>query len=351
MTNTPENSNPKVSIEIKKSLKRTMIQLQKSIDIINQQQIKDLPSLTIVDDLVESSNALVDYLQLKNTNNPEINNLQEADNLVKNNVSSADVEDTKDSPTSKKVKKIKSPKINLLLAIFLIISISINLFLGFLKPQNVTTLAINPLEEKQEIIEQNQDIENQDIENQDIGNQDIGNQDIEIQKNIDKPEEVKDIETIGSMESIIVNEKPLENNTIDELIEEENKSLETEEIKEDIISEPEIKLPLTPEQYLLTNIKEQIDLITNKYGKKLIIKITANLNQNNLIIYISDDWYELSEGEQNNLVNDIIDKVKSLDFYKFNLLDINGDLLARNAVVGKEFIITKRSQKAEGFSP
>lgn len=329
MTNTPENFNPNVSIEIKKSLKRTMIQLQKSIDIINQQKIKDLPSLTIVDNLVESSNALVDYLQLKNPNNPEIKNLEEADNFAEKNIFVADVEDFKDSSTSKKVKRIKSSQINLLLAIFLIISISINLFLGFFTPQNVTNLAINPLEEKQDIIEQNQAIERQN--------------------NIDKQEEVKDIDSISSIESIIVNEKPLENNTIDESIEAENKSLDTQleeikkDIKEDIISEPEIKLPLTPEQYLLTNIKEQIDLITNKYGKKLIIKITANLNQNNLIIYISDNWYELSEGEQNNLVNDIIDRVKSLDFYKFNLLDINGNLLARNAVVGKEFIITKRS--------
>ncbi|WP_017296369.1 hypothetical protein [Geminocystis herdmanii] len=322
MANTPENFNPNVSIEIKKSLKRTMIQLQKSIDIINQQKIKDLPSLTIVDDLVESSNALVDYLQLKNANIPEINNLQEVNNFAENNISFAEIEDFKESPSSKKVKKVKAPKINLFLAIFLIISISINLFLGFLKPQNVPNLAINIPEAKQDIVETNQAIE--------------------ITNSIDTEEEVKDI---GSIEDIIVNEKP-----IDEFIPEENQSLETqtniektEDIKEDIISETEIKLPLTPEEYLLTNIKEQIDLITNKYGKKLIVKITANLNQNNLIIYISDDWYGLSEGEQNNLVNDIIDKVKSLDFYKFNLLDIKGNLLARNAVVGKEFIIIKRS--------
>lgn len=323
MTNTPEDFNPNRSIEIKKSLKRTMIQLQKSIDIINQQKIKDLPSLTIVDDLVESSNALVDYLQLKNANIPEINNLQEVDNFAENNISVAEIEDFKDSPSSKKVKKIKAPKINLFLAIFLIISISINLFLGFLKPQNVTKLAINPIEKKQDIVETNQEIE--------------------IKNNIETQEEVKDI---GSIEPIIVNEKPIEDNTIDESIKEENQTLETQtkiEETEDIISETEIKLPLTSEQYLLTNIKEQIDKITNKYGKKLITKIKANLNQNNLIIYISNDWYGLSEGEQNNLVNDIIDKVKSLDFYKFNLLDINGNLLARNAVVGKEFIITKRS--------
>lgn len=328
MTNTPENFNPNRSIEIKKSLKRTMIQLQKSIDIINQQKIKDLPSLTIVDDLVESSKALMDYLQLKKANIPEINNSQEVDNFVESEILIKEEENVKDSSTSKKIKKVKTPKTNLFLAILLIISISINLFLGFLTPQPVVTnLALNSIEETQDIMAKNEEIE---IKN-----------------------ETNNIDNIGSIEPIIVNEKPLEDNTIDESIEEENKSLETQtkieeteeikEIKEDIISEPEIQLPLTPEQYLLTNIKEQIDQITNKYGKKLIVKITANLNQNNLIIYISNDWYGLNEAEQNNLVNDIIDKVKSLDFYKFNLLDINSNLLARNAVVGKEFIIMKRS--------
>lgn len=326
MTNTPENFNPKVSIEVKKSLKRTIIQLQKSIEIINQQKIKDLPNLTIVDNLVESSNALVDYLQLKNFSNFDIKNSQQEDNFPENNIAFNPREEVKNSSSvSKKINKIKPAKINLILVILLIISISVNVFLGFLKPENVTNLAVNTLEEKQEIIEQNQEIK---IEEKEV----IKNIEIE------KEEEIKEMKTIDYIDDMTT--------SIEEYLKAQKQSLNPppEEIKkEDINSEPEIKLPLTPEEYLLTNIKEQIDVITNKYGKKLIVKITANLNQNNLTIYISDDWYKLKEGEQDNLVNDILDRVKNLDFYKFNLLDINGNLLARNAVVGKEFIITKRS--------
>ncbi|MGI0483107.1 hypothetical protein ACN4EE_20280 [Geminocystis sp. CENA526] len=339
MDNTPENINPNGSIEIKKSLKRTILQLQKSIDIINDKKIKDLPNLTIVDDLVQSSNALVDYLRLKNLNNPDDSNNEEIDNLEDNNTISLDNTELNNPPLQKKIKKSKN-NLNLLLVIVLLVSIFFNIFLGFINPKNaVKTLAENK-DNLVEEIKNIEDIKNNDsinTENQTINNEIENIRIIENEENLEQNNESKSLEN----EENIENNQVIEDNNINTL---DNENIEIDN-KDNTVSESdkELELIFTPEDYLLKNIKEQIDQITTKYGKKLIIKIQANLNLNSLIIYISDDWYKLGDTQQNNLVNDILEKVKSLDFYKLNLLDINGNLLARNAVVGNDFIITKRS--------
>ncbi|MBL1211220.1 hypothetical protein [Geminocystis sp. GBBB08] len=342
MVENSQNSDKKnynSAIEIKKTLKRTIIQLEKAINIINQQSIKDLPNLTVVENLLNSSNALVDYLQLRNS---EIENKE---NLVKqtiiNDEEYSEISNQKENITKKKQSKIarqkeKKNSLNFILVIALLISIFSNLLIWWLKPN----IIINSIENSNN----NSPIESKKIEKTVNNIPIIDNQNISAEEiNRNNFEENNLLNDSNSSE--IINNQPLDNisekvaETEEEITQNQNKPDDNvSNIPENSLNES-LSLPLTPKESLLKNIENQISIITNKYEKKLIIKIEANFNQNILIITLSQDWYNLNNSQQNSLVKDIFNKVKSLNFYKFNIQDAQGKLLARNAVVGNEFII------------
>lgn len=319
-----DKNNKNTSIEIKKTLKRTIIQLEKAINIINQQSIRDLPNLAVVEKLLNSSNALVDYLQFRNSQIENTENLGQE--TIKNDDILSEISNKKNTiNTNKKqnitIKKEKKNILNFILIFALIISLFSNLFIWWFKPNVVINSSDNNVQIKSQtteiIIKNPPTIDNENI--------------VKEQNKTNNTEENNLLNDSNSLE--IINNQSLENIT-------ENLSEDQEKITDNNnIIEEDLSLPLTPEQFLLKNIEDQISDITNKYQKKLIIKIEANFTKNSLIITLSEDWYSLNNNQQNSLVKDIFNKVKTLNFYKFNIQDINGKLLARNAVVGNEFII------------
>lgn len=336
-----DNNNNNSSIEIKKSLKRTIIQLEKAINIINQQSIRDLPNLTVVEKLLNSSNALIDYLQFRNSQVENQENLSQK--VVENDDKLPEISNqrknvNKNFKDNLYPKKAKKNSLNLILVIALIISLFSNLLIWWLKPN----ILINSSESR----ENNSQIESQTKETV-INNLPIIDKEnifTEENKTNNKTEENNLSNDFDSSE--IINNNSEENITKNVLENSEEITENNHNNSDDNVSniaenyvEEDLSLPLTPEQSLLKNIENQIADITNKYEKKLIIKIEANFSKNSLIITLNNDWYNLNNSQQNSLVKDIFDKVKSLNFYKFNIQDINGKLLARNAVVGSEFII------------
>lgn len=327
-----DNINNNSSIEIKKTLKRTIIQLEKAINIINQQSIKDLPNLTIVEKLLNSSNALVDYLQFRNSPKEKEENLD--DKKINNEEDFKEI--TIDKPTNKPRKKDKTQGNNFILIIVLIISLFSNVLIWWFKPNTVINVSENR-ENNSQIESNHNEINSQNIPI-------IDNTNILIKDNNEEDNNISN--NINSLE--IINDKPKENiaenkdkviDNKDKVIDNNNTSTENISNENDSDIEDYLSLPLTANQSLLQNIQTQIADITNKYEKKLIIKIDANFGNNSLIITLNQNWYSLSNSEQYNLVKDIFDQVKTLNFYKFNIQNINGELLARNAVVGNEFII------------
>lgn len=320
-----DKNNKNTSIEIKKTLKRTIIQLEKAINIINQQSIRDLPNLTVVEKLLNSSNALVDYLQFRNSQIENTQNLSQE--TIENDNLPSEINNQKSTINKKQniiTKKEKKNILNIVLIFALIISLFSNLLIWSFKPNVV----INSSDNK----ENNGQIESQKTEII-LDNPTItDNENIVKEENTtDNTEENNLLNDSNSLE--IINNQSLDNIT-------ENLSEDQEKItNNNNILEEDLSLPLTPEQFLLKNIEDQISDITNKYQKKLIIKIEANFTKNSLMITLSQDWYSLNNSQQNSLVKDIFNKVKTLNFYKLNIQDINGQLLARNAVVGNEFII------------
>ncbi len=67
-----------------------------------------------------------------------------------------------------------------------------------------------------------------------------------------------------------------------------------------------------------------------------------DFSQNYLLIKVSKDWYDLADTQQDKLVETIFTQAKILDFDRFEVADINDNLVARNAVVGKKVLIISR---------
>ena len=76
----------------------------------------------------------------------------------------------------------------------------------------------------------------------------------------------------------------------------------------------------------------------------MIGRIEANFIGSRLIVTVGNQWYDLTTEEQNNLGNNILERSQSLDFRKLDILDNQGNLIARTPVVGKELIILQRNQ-------
>jgi hypothetical protein len=73
-----------------------------------------------------------------------------------------------------------------------------------------------------------------------------------------------------------------------------------------------------------------------------IQSVQANFYNSTLILTISDDWYGFPEAEQNQLIADIFQRSKEVDFSHLEIIDSKKKLIARSPVVGTEMIILKR---------
>jgi hypothetical protein len=99
---------------------------------------------------------------------------------------------------------------------------------------------------------------------------------------------------------------------------------------------------LTPEQILIATIENQVAEVSDRFASGLIKSIQANFLTSNLDIKIGDDWYTLSESEQNKLAAEILQRSQELDFTHLEISDSQNRLVARNPVVGSEMVIFRR---------
>ena len=100
--------------------------------------------------------------------------------------------------------------------------------------------------------------------------------------------------------------------------------------------------PLTPEQSLIAAIQNQVAEITNRLGGGLVESVQANFYSSSLTVKVAEDWYQLSEVEQNQLATKMWKEANSLDFSKLEIANREGKLIARSPVVGSEMIILDR---------
>ncbi|MBD2138258.1 hypothetical protein H6F32_11800 [Anabaena sp. FACHB-1237] len=115
---------------------------------------------------------------------------------------------------------------------------------------------------------------------------------------------------------------------------------------------PEIIIELTPEQSLIKSIESQFSeiTITTRNAEKqninietpLIVSIEVDLARSDLTVKLKEVWSNLTAVEQNKLANKILQRSQELGFTHLQIVDLQGNLIARSPAVGKEMIIFKR---------
>ncbi|RAM52681.1 MAG: hypothetical protein C6Y22_05045 [Hapalosiphonaceae cyanobacterium JJU2] len=110
----------------------------------------------------------------------------------------------------------------------------------------------------------------------------------------------------------------------------------------EITPTPTPTVVLTPEQILIATIENQVAEVSDRFASGLVKSIQANFLTSSLDIKISDDWYTLSESEQDKLAAEILQRSQELDFTHLEIKDSQNRLVARNPVVGTEMVIFRR---------
>ncbi|MDY7013800.1 MAG: hypothetical protein SVX43_09445 [Cyanobacteriota bacterium] len=123
--------------------------------------------------------------------------------------------------------------------------------------------------------------------------------------------------------------------------------LEATEEPEPVAVEPPPPPPepvLTPEQRLIAAIEAQVAELTSQYADGLIDSIEADFVGSRLKVAIADDWYQFTPTRQDRVSREMWERSQELDFRNLEIVDLQGNLLARSPVVGKEMVIFARSR-------
>lgn len=103
--------------------------------------------------------------------------------------------------------------------------------------------------------------------------------------------------------------------------------------------EPPPEAPLTPEQSLLAFVQQEVTDLTQAYPPDLIVRVQPDLDRRRLTLVLKDDWLNLPTGKQTALANTLWQRAQRLTFTQLTLETPQGQLLARNPVVGEEMIL------------
>ncbi|YAI81297.1 MAG: hypothetical protein ACQJCO_05545 [cyanobacterium endosymbiont of Rhopalodia sterrenbergii] len=108
----------------------------------------------------------------------------------------------------------------------------------------------------------------------------------------------------------------------------------------EMLSPPETEF--TPEQNLIEAIRHDIVDLTNQYPEELIGLIEANFEASRLMVTLEKQWYQLTPKRQDTLANKLFRHSQHLNFRKLEMIDFQGNLIARSPVVGNEIVVFRR---------
>ncbi|MEO0374467.1 MAG: hypothetical protein AAF329_07485, partial [Cyanobacteria bacterium P01_A01_bin.17] len=113
-----------------------------------------------------------------------------------------------------------------------------------------------------------------------------------------------------------------------------------------IVEEPVEPVPAEPEepQKVVLSVQQQVAQISDLYSTDLIPQVQADFEADRLVVQVSDRWYNLSSTEQDEIGLDVLQRSDGLDFKTLEFRDLQGQLVARNPVVGPNIIVLQRHQ-------
>ncbi len=334
--NFDSNNRPFISPE--KLLLKTVRNIETAIALIDD-NYDEISELTMIETLARNSDLLLNYLQ---------DNILEEDVVNKNQFSRQNRQKKSTQPKIEPVEEIKTnfssrqnfnfdnlkqqkskKKLNLVILISLIISLYLNIYTFFFDLSSISNIDVND-NQKEELLINSKDNESEN--HTEISNLNQNNIELNQDQDIDNIEN----SNITNEENIpIVEEKNIEANTLDNDIEVINITKTPEQINiydgKNTIDSRQSDLSLS--------VENQLREITDTYQVNLIDRIKPNYNRNSIIIIVNDDWQKIEINRKQELIQKIFNKVKSIDFYRFQIQDIHNNLLARNAAIGDNLII------------
>ena len=99
---------------------------------------------------------------------------------------------------------------------------------------------------------------------------------------------------------------------------------------------------LTAEQIAIAKIQTQVEEVANSYGETLLGSVQTNFKRGRLVVALSDGWYQLDANQQTQLVTDLQNRSRSLNFKKLLVADAENHLIARSSITGNNQIIILR---------
>ena len=110
----------------------------------------------------------------------------------------------------------------------------------------------------------------------------------------------------------------------------------------DLVKPEGVDVPLTAEQIAIAKIQTQVEEVANSYGETLFGSVQTNFKRGRLVVALSDGWYQLDANQQTQLVTDLQNRSRSLNFKKLLVADAENHLIARSSITGNNQIIILR---------
>ena len=308
-------------IIIKKSLQKTIAKIEQAITLIDEDYPQQISDLTIVENLGKNSEILLSYLEDNDFTQDFINQSEFPQPKSRNRPKRFEkiVEEDqpyslpKNIPSSSFPAKKTPNRFNLLISIALIISILFNIYTFFFDRHAISTTNLNNNQE--EVLPKSLEEEKQENQNK--------------------------IDILDSNKKNLSPQEEIENTQKQTIIEEQDITLQNEDISPEASILPKNNnTRVTKDTDLLTTITNQLEKITDRYEENLINRIEPNYDSNSITIVFNDNWQEITIAKRQELSQKIFKKVKSIDFYRFQLKNIHGDLLARSAATGDNLVLT-----------
>ncbi len=105
------------------------------------------------------------------------------------------------------------------------------------------------------------------------------------------------------------------------------------------------KSVIPPDRILVTDIQNQVAKVSKLFGEGLIQNVQANFRLGKLVVLVTDDWYQLSPFQQDQMMDSLLEQSVSLGFKKLLLADTHQTLIARNPDVGVKMVVLARQPK------
>lgn len=321
MYDNPDSNNS--SIQVKKSLRKTIEKLKRSINLIELIDESQGIDQNIIATLTENSELLLNYLQenkLSQTDRvdedksePETETRENKQKISSQNIN-YDAKYLNNSSYYSPPKEPVNSQFFLIITIALIISLFFNIYSFFWKPHS--EIKVNQEEQLIQTIET--EIPENKTERFDLDQ--VLQESEEVERRVIEPDNLPTIEiekkpriSADSQSKIVIPEA--------EIIPK----------PEDIEYEVKEELPLS--------IANQFFQIANDYAEDLIYLIIPNYNNNSMTIVVNQNWQEIDKQKQEELSDKLFKKSQSIDFYRFQIKDRKGNLLARNPAIGDRIII------------